>query len=342
MATPALRALRKHVGGGELVGVMRPYVADVLAGSDRLDDEILYEKGSRRRTNVPARLRWPAVRARLREARLDAVVLLTNSFRTAWMAYASGARERIGWAGNFRSPLLTTRVYSPRRRGRRLRLPAVSAYLQLAEAAGAGPESIELQLGTTVADEQAADAVWKRLGLPQGAEVAVLNTGGAFGAAKDWPAERFARLAEQLVTRHDCWVLVNCGPAERRVASEIVTRANHPRVMSLADEPELPVGLTKSVIRRARMLVSTDSGPRFFGIAFGVPTVTLFGPTSVELTRTGAPHDVGLSQGLACQPCMARVGPLGHHRCMRDLGVDRVLAAVDAVRTPEACQKGAA
>ena len=34
MATPALRTMRKFVGDdGQLVGIMRPYVAEVLAGT---------------------------------------------------------------------------------------------------------------------------------------------------------------------------------------------------------------------------------------------------------------------------------------------------------------------
>jgi heptosyltransferase-2 len=101
-------------------------------------------------------------------------------------------------------------------------------------------------------------------------------------------------------------------------------------VVSLADEQQLPIGLTKAAIRRAALLVSTDSGPRFFGVAFGVPTVTLFGPTSTEFTRTYAEHEITVSLGLDCQPCMARTCPLKHHRCMRDLSVERVWEAVEA------------
>jgi heptosyltransferase-2 len=92
--------------------------------------------------------------------------------------------------------------------------------------------------------------------------------------------------------------------------------------------------LTKAAIRRAALLVTTDSGPRIFGVAFGVPTVTLFGPTSVEFTLTGSPHEICVSLGLECQPCMERTCPLSHHRCMRDLTVERVLAAVDAFSYP--------
>jgi heptosyltransferase-2 len=331
MATPALRALRKLVGGGQLIGVMRPYVAEVLAGSAWFDETVVYEKGksSQIRTGRLSDQSKTAIE-KLRAARLDVAVLLPNSLRTAWMAYRGGARERVGMTGNLRSPLLTTKVYLPRRRGRRVGLPALNAYLQVAQAAGAAPESPTMELATTAADEQAADAAWRRLGLSDGPNVAVVNTGGAFGAAKDWPAEYFVTLAERMAKERELHVLLNCGPAERPAVREIVAAVNHPRVVSLADERELPIGLTKAVIRRAALLVTTDSGPRFFGVAFGVPTVTLFGPTSVELTRTGAAHETSLSLGLECQPCMERSCPLKHHRCMRDLTADRVLKAVDA------------
>ena len=90
-----------------------------------------------------------------------------------------------------------------------------------------------MELATTVADERAADAVWQRLRLPTGRDVVVLNTGGAFGSAKNWPTEHFAALAQRIVAERSLSVLVNCGPNERDTAREIVSRARDPRV----DEP---------------------------------------------------------------------------------------------------------
>jgi heptosyltransferase-2 len=340
MATPAIRALRKladrNSSSAALVGVMRPYVAEVLAGSSWFDDVVLYSK---KKTDDPS-LRWPAARGRLRQLRLDMVVLLTNSLRTGWMAYRSGATRRVGTGGNLRRWLLTDCIDSPRhgrrRTGRGGVAPAVEStvegYLRVVAAAGCGHESKRLELHTTAEDRAAADAVWRRLELPdEPGRVAVLNTGGAFGAAKDWPAEHFAALAGRLARHRQMHVLVNCGPAERDAVRRIVAAADDPRVVSLADEPQLPIGLTKACIERAGLLVTTDSGPRFFGVALGVPTVALFGPTSVEFTRTDAPNEVRLSLGLDCQPCMERVCPLKHHMCMRDLSVDRVFSTADAL-----------
>jgi heptosyltransferase-2 len=334
MSTPTLRALRKYVGiEGRVVGVMRPYVAEVLAGNAWIDQSLCYQKG-------PAGSTANVVR-QLRNARLDAVVLLTNSLRTAWMAWRSGTPRRIGYARDGRGWLLTTKLYEPRERGRWSPLPQIDSYLNLAYALGCEWEPPRLELATTADDEALADDVWRQLGLT-GQQVAMLNTGGAFGAAKDWPAEHFSSLAQRIVQTLGMHVLVNCGPNERDTAREIARQAGDPRVVSLADQPQLPIGLTKACIRRAQLLVTTDSGPRFFGVAFGVPTVTLFGPTSTRWTRTHSALETSVSLGLQCQPCMARTCPLGHHRCMRDLSVEMVLARVGEQLAAVTAQKQAA
>jgi heptosyltransferase-2 len=323
MATPALRAMRKLVGGdGQLIGIMRPYVADVLDGAKWFDQQILYDKPANRFA-VASRDVYQSLRA----AQLDRVILLPNSLRTAWMAWRSGARERIGYRGDSRSFLLTRRLRQPRAEDGGL-IATIDGYLHLAHLTGCEAESRRLELATTVADEQAADAIWQQLKLPPGNRVVVVNSGGAFGAAKHWPAEYFAELARRIAYGGKYSVLVNCGPDEREIAREIARKASDPRVISLADIRLLPIGLTKACLRRSRLLVTTDSGPRFFGIAFGRPVVTLFGPTDPRRTETHYPAETCLSLGLECQPCMSRSCPLVHHRCMRDLSVDMVYRAV--------------
>lgn len=325
MATPALRALRNHFGpSAHLVGIMRPYVAPVVEGSPWLDELLFYKKSL-----GFSELGWWRATARLRAAKLDQIVLLTNSTRTAMMARFSGACERIGMAREGRGWLLTRPIRQPIDPKSGLPIAAIDAYLHLSAALGCPPESPRLELATTEADERAADAVWQRLELPAGDQVVVLNSGSALGDAKVWPAEYFAELARRIASQCDVAVLVNCGPKEREVARSIVEQADHPRVVSLAGEPALPVGLTKACVRRARMLVSTDSGPRFFAIAFGKPVVTLFGPTDPRMTEPYYAAETPLALSLDCQPCMKRTCPLVHHRCMRDLSVDMVYRAVE-------------
>ena len=103
--------------------------------------------------------------------------------------------------------------------------------------------------------------------------------------------------------------------------------SRHPRVFSLADQA-ISIGLTEACIRRSRLLVSTDSGPRHFAPAFDVPVITLFGPTDIRWSDTHSPKEVHLRVPVDCGPCHQRTCPLHHHRCMVGLDVDMVFNAV--------------
>lgn len=332
MATPMLRALRQHFAGARLAGIMRPYVAEVLAGTSWLDETIIADPHA----GDSNRRGWRLVR-RLRRERLDVALLLPNSWRTALVARAAGARQRVGYARGGRGWLLTRKLQPLKVAGRLAPVSALDYFLELAYAVGCPPASKQVELATLADDEHAADVVWQKLGLPGGGDlrasalaqpgVIVLNTGGAFGSAKLWPTPYFAALAQQLARIDGRHVLVICGPNERELARQIVDAAGHPRVRSLADEP-LSIGLSKACVRRAELMVTTDSGPRHFAAAFGVPVVTLFGPTHIGLSENYHPRAVHLQRELACVPCQQRTCPLGHHRCMRDLSIDEVYRAV--------------
>ncbi|HEV3022291.1 MAG TPA: lipopolysaccharide heptosyltransferase II [Pirellulales bacterium] len=336
MATPSLRALREHfASGARLVGIMRPYVADVLAGTGWLDERVLYDP----RTLDHRLGGWTLVR-RLRAMKLDTAILMPNSLRTAWLAWASGARERIGYVRGGRGPLLNRKLAPAKIDGRFAPTSAVDYFLELAYAAGCSPASRRLELATLPADELAADRVWAKFRFRPDRGVVLLNTGGAFGAAKLWPTGYFATLARRIAEEQDRGVLVICGPSERELAREIVRGARHPRVQSLAEE-RLGVGLSKACVRRGSLMVSTDSGPRHFAAAFDVPCVTLFGPTHIGWSENYHPRAVHMQLDLDCVPCQRRTCPLGHHRCMRDLSIDEVYRTVKAQLEREARGKAA-
>lgn len=329
MATPTIRALRNFFGRqATLVGVMRPYVADVLSGVSWLDEALFYDPRSR----DSALGTWQLVH-RLRQERLDAVVLLTNSLRTAGLAWLSGAPRRVGYSRYGRQWLLTDRLEPPRSGKQIVPRAMVDYYLELAYALGCPTESPRLELGTTLADEQAANLVWSRLKLRPG-RVVTFNSSGAYGAAKLWPSAHFAELARRVATQLDHDVLVLCGPSERKTAAEIVQQASHARVVSLADEP-LSIGLSKASLRRSRLLVTTDSGPRHVAVAFGVPLVGLYGPTLPIWGDNSTARETGVSIAIDCLGCARRTCPLGHHRCMTELSVDQVFGAVAAQLQPQ-------
>lgn len=331
MATPALRSLRQHLGSqGTLVGIMRPYVAEVLNGTSWLDQRMLYERRS-----------WTGMRSlvmRLRAERFDAILLLTNSLSTGVFAWLSGAPRRVGFALHGRRWLLTDRLEEPRADGRRIPRSALDHYLDVVQAFGCAKASRAMELATTVEEEQAAQQVWNQFGWQTREPVIALNTGGAYGSAKTWPGDQAAELARKLAERFS--VLFLCGPSERESVRAMCQQADHPRVRSLADQ-QLSLGLTKGCLRRCHALVTTDSGPRHIAAAFGVPTVTLFGPTDPRWSHNYHTAGIDVQLALPCSPCGQRTCPEKHHRCMRDLQVTQVSAVLENLLSAASAERAA-
>jgi heptosyltransferase-2 len=320
MATPALRALRKKFAQAEMVALLRPYVGDVLAGLNLIDRSISLDPPGRDREGRGGRLI-----PRLKQERFDLVILFTNSLRTAWIAWRSGAKRRVGFARDGRGILLTDRLIP---KSRSMPNPVLDEYLRLAGHLGCDVSDRQTEAAVLPHDEQELARFWQQYDPRFAADgVVCLNPGGAFGSSKHWPTENFAELARRIVDNLGRTVLVLCGPAERDEARQIVRQAARQRVVSFADFPT-SIGLTKAAVRSAKLLVTTDSGPRHFARPFAVPVVTLFGPTHQAWSETDDPRAVPLQIKVDCGPCQRRQCPLIHHRCMRDLSIDRAYDAV--------------
>ncbi len=329
MATPALRTLRRWADGQavRLIGVMRPVIADVLEGSRFLHESLPYDKSS-----ADGPLGTRELMRKLKERAPCDALLLTNSLRTAWLAWRAGCRRRIGYAQEGRRILLTDPLVRARWNRRRLPRSAVDDYLDLARVLGAFPDSHGLELDLTPTARQQAASLWKEWRWLD-EQVIAFHPGAAYGVAKCWPASHFAELAVSLLAnRADRRILVLCGPNELETASKIVELAEDVRVQSAAAyQPS--ISLTMGCLARSSLLVTGDSGPRHLAAALDTPTVTLFGPTDPCWSHNYHRQDRWIQLELDCRPCAKRTCPLGHHRCMNDLAPHDVAAAVEVSLT---------
>jgi heptosyltransferase-2 len=321
MATPTLRAIRQNFPDALVVGIMRPYVRQVLEGTAWLDRSLYYD----RRTPSQGLTWWQLV-DQLRTLRLDTFILTTHSLRAGWLAWLSGATNRVGFVRNGRALFLNRRLYQRKVAGSYPVRSAIDHYLELAQAVGCPGNDSRMELATTSRDELVADRVWNNLGLGEVAEVIAFNTGSACSPARIWPVEYFVDLAQQLVTTRNAAVLIMCGPGEVATAAAIERAANHYRVTSMVEQ-DLSLGVAKACIRRANVLVTTDSGPRHFGPAFDVPVVALFGPIDPRWTDSHHAKSSYLQHPCACAPCGRDHCPYTHHACMREISPQRVYEA---------------
>jgi len=258
--------------------------------------------------------------ARLRALAADAALLLTTSFRSAWRAWRAGVPGRGRAATGGRRPLLTHAVLPATIGGRRAPTPTAHLQRDVASLLGLVVPALHPRLGVGEAERAAVRA---ELGF-EGPYVLV-SPGAAFGAAKLWPPARFAAALDVLCEARGLEAVAVGSPAEAPLVEAVAAAARRP-----VHTPRVTLGQLRALVADASLLLVGDSGPRWIAAAFDVPCVSVMGPNFPEQTATGLGHArVVRREGLECAPCLERRCPLGHHRCMEELGVEQVVAAAE-------------
>ncbi len=339
MATPALRSLRQELGAGTEIywigrpgplGVLEGLYADVgsvgLVGSVDVawaDGVLRYKPRARDGKLLNRR---GLVRAMRRE-KFDAILYLTNSLSTALMGVLAGIPKRIGYARDGRSLFLTDRL-AVRGESYDARQDAcIDNYLRLVRQLGCSGTDRRTELHVSAEDQRLASDCLAELGFSPERPLVVLNAGAATTATKRWPVEQASSAARQLAEELGCNVLVHCGPSEREVAQQIEVSARSEFVRSMGRVASLPLGLSRGVIARSRLVVSTDSGPRHIGVALNKPVVSLFGSIDPKHTLSANIPETLVTMGLACQPCGSYKCRYKHSECMSRLDAQRVVLA---------------
>ncbi|MBA2303697.1 MAG: lipopolysaccharide heptosyltransferase II [Acidobacteria bacterium] len=308
MALPALAAIRHAYPETWLAIAALPAVAPLfLEQTDVGPQQIIVLEKDRER-------------ALIREGAFDAALLLTNSFRTAWVVKGAGIRERWGYAAGGRGPLLTRALARPRRE-----LHQSDYYLELVRGLGFEAPALLPRIRVTDATRHRASKLLEAHGVTEGSAIVGFAPGAAYGHAKRWPPTRVAEVVGRLARERGA-VCVLVGSDADRDAGRAIESSLPPGVQVVNLIGRTDLRLLMGVLSACRAFVSNDSGAMHLAAAVGGPVTAIFGPTNERATAPLGDHDVILHQ-VFCRPCMLRECPIDH-RCMRRIGADEVYNAV--------------
>ena len=314
MTEPLLRRL--HARGEQLVVGALPWVAPVYRAMPQVAEviEFPFAHGG---------LQFKARRslARQIEGRFDTAYVLPNSLKSALLPFLASIPKRVGYLGEARVGLLTHRLRNP---SKDKRLPMVAFYSALSGEAGLEADRPRLQV-----DAAQCEAVLAKLDLQRGSYF-VFVPGAEYGPAKRWPVSHFAALAQKLALP----VLLLGSAKEAALCQEIAALVNASRpdkCRSLAGSTSLTEAFC--LIAAAKTVVSNDTGLMHVAAALNVPQVAIFGsssplhtpPLSDKARVLWLKSDASYQPPLDCAPCFERDCPLGHTRCLNDIGAERVL-----------------
>lgn len=264
--------------------------------------------------------RWKAGRA-LRDECYGKAIILPRAFKAAIVPFAAGIPERIGYAAEGRSILLTEARQDRDRKTAR----TIDRFVALG-----APQGDQLRAPRPVLHlpDGALEAANSRFPLAGEGPVMALCPGAEYGPAKRWPAARFARLAA-MAHAAGYRLRVLGGPKDAPIGEEIAALAGVP-VDMLAGRTSLLEAA--AILGGADVVISNDSGLMHVAGALDRPLVVLYGSSSEKLTPPTGPRSVVVSHDLPCRPCLKRECPLGTLACFEAIQPSEVLAAAVRVR----------
>jgi heptosyltransferase-2 len=84
--------------------------------------------------------------------------------------------------------------------------------------------------------------------------------------------------------------------------------------------------MLKPLVKRCDLLVTNDTGPRHYAVAFDVPVVVIMGPTDPRYTSSNLGKTTVIRIDLDCSPCHRKTCPTDH-RCMTKITPEMVFEA---------------
>ena len=286
LMTPALRMIRGHFPNSELHVLVPEEIAPLFQHLPWLNRAWPMP---RRRGHARFGQSWPVIRA-LRREHFDRSVDFAGNDRGAILSILIGARQRLGLLspGGFLGRRLCYNQHvmpAPVTQHESLRLAHVLSAWNIAP-----PSSLELEIRT----DPAMDTVAASL-LP---ERTVLCHMASSQPNRQWPVEHWAAFYQLAAAAGQRLAFTTAPGAREQVLTDELKKL-------APDAPVLPVvpelALFLALLKRAEVFISGDTGPLHFAAGLGVPTISLFGPSSaVRWAPIGARHRVLMGSSCSC------------------------------------------
>ncbi|MGH9571950.1 MAG: glycosyltransferase family 9 protein [Candidatus Acidiferrales bacterium] len=258
---PAASALRDSFPNSHIDWVVDAKWARLLEGNPDISNVIALDRKSAGGIRATVQ--------KLRSANYSCAVDFQALYKSALLPLWARVPQRIGFKSSYAreglAALLYTQTLNPRGPHK------VDHNLTLVESTGARASRVRFPMAIQAQDEE---IVSRALATHNLTEFFVLNPGGGW-RSKCWPAERYGELHRRLYESHGWRGVLTFGPGEQGLAEQAKRTAGDSPMALI----EVGLGPLMALLRRARFVVSADTGPLHLASALGAPTIGLFGPT---------------------------------------------------------------
>jgi len=316
-STPAIRAIRKKHPGAFLAALVVPRCKAILSGNNYLDEIMVLDEEGRHK-GLLGKMR---LISDLRIRRFTAAYILRPSLTRTLCVFLAGIKKRIGFGGKKGELFLTEKVPV---------FPGVmhraDMYYHLVTKTKIPESERYYDFFVSSEDRSFIDDLLKKNNLGLQKSLVVLHVGGNWNL-KLWPKENFVRLIDILVSDYHADVIISGGVKEHSLASDIASKT---RIKPFIACGSTTLKQLAALFKKSDCVISADSGPLHVAMAVEAKTVSLFGPTSPDVTGPFGRGEYSIlrNKDIACViPCYNLT--CKDNICMRSITVEKVLEEVE-------------
>ncbi len=320
MATMLIPAIASAFPFARISWLVDPAYATLLTPNPRIHEVIPWSKGEWERHlkhGKIARLVRDVILfgKGLRGRRFDLAIDAQGLSRSRFLAWLSGATERIGIASREPGDFLMTHIAPMDRSDKRIG----SEYREILACLGIPSKDPRMDLHV---DGRAEIRTRELLETDDTSDRFAVLAPFTTRPQKHWITSRWVEVTRVL----EAWGLGSVilgGPEDREEGQRIRLEAGG-RVLNLAGKARLAESV--AIVAKSSLVIGVDTGLTHMGTALERPTVAIFGSTCPYLDA-GTRQTTVLTARLPCSPCRRRPTCNGSHPCMEAVTVDHVLSA---------------
>lgn len=334
LAVPLMRELALDRPDDRLAVVCRKGLGGLIRGLKFVDRVIEVDKKNPKL--------WSQQSGELKSEKFRVLICPHRSPRTAFWVKSLQAEKKVGFRLWWNSPFFDERVEQP------MYLPDALRQLSLLTSASERfadqysevanipnienskekTDFVDFKLNYAPAWSQLRYEDLKPINIESPLANSILIAPGSTWPTKQWTKTGFIELARQLLAKGESVSIVG-SPEERNLAEEIAKAAPGSKVFA----GQWPLLETVHHYHQAKAMVANDSGAIHMAALAELPTVAVFGPTTLALGfRPWQSQAVVVQRNLSCRPCGRhghKVCPIKTHACMVEISAQQVLEALN-------------
>lgn len=333
LTVPFLRNLRYAYPDAQIDMLVAPVSGEIIENCPYVDNFIYFDTTKKHRyenkNGEKKKDFWSYVRL-LRAEKYDKAYVLKRSLSSAFLAFAAGIKERVGFDTEGRGLLLTKRIpYVDDRH-------EIECFLDVLKADGIQIKDDYLENWIEEKEIENLKTVLAKHSYDYNSSIPKVIVHATSGnRKKEWAKDKWAEIIKWLSEDKNVQVFFNGTKNDSITYEEIMAHfkengqeLNHPPINLCG---EFSLRDTLAFTQWCDMLVGCDSGNLHIAASVGTPVVGIYGPMNTVKWRAWEENATVIKMDLPCQPCGLKKKCKNDYSCIKDISVDRVKSETERV-----------